>query len=529
MTMATTDIRHRPIAPGAPSARPALPSGLPRPIGRRDLALLVIGAIAIGLFCIYATLGLTAGHNWGDDFGLYLQLAENMRTGRPYNDMNTGVRVPPGFPLIVAAAMEIGGTGLREIKVVNVVSWALAAAVASMLAARLLGVVAALLMLTMVLMLPAYVFLQQTINTDIPFALFAVATLALAIAYMRVGDWRRYLLLAPLAALFLYGLLIRPAGLPLAAGIVGGCLLTAIHRRSLRRDLLPLVAVVVVVAAVLAINSVMFGASAGDHTTVAMRALRAAGATLPEAIVNTVIRRSADEWRNFNLLFFGFPIVPLKGATLLAYAVAGGVIYIVRTRDWVVPTFAAAYAAMILVTPWDGGPRYLLPIVPAVILFIAAPFSLAAGMFGRDRRPAVRAAFAVVAVVTLALPVSLASQTVAGARDLRGFDDNQIATEATRQMIEAVKTHAAPDEMVCSPKPRAVMYLAKRRGCVMPRQLPGTAAAYLVGQKAALAVLFTSEDEVAFRQLDETVRQEAAMREVFRNSHYAVYRLATTP
>ena len=502
----TTNAPHTAMTQETAGARPAAAAWMLSLARARSIAVLVTGGLAIILFCIYATLGLTAGHNWGDDFGLYLQLAENIRTGRPYNDLNTGVRVPPGFPLIIAGAMDIAGTGLREIKTINVVSWALAAAVASILAARLLGVVAALVMLAMMLMLPAYVFLQQTINTDIPFALFGTATLALAIGYMRLGDWRRYILLAPLAALFLYGLLIRPAGLPLAAGIVGGCVLTALHRRSLRRDLLPLASLVGVVAAVLAINSAMFGDSAGDHTNVAMRSLLAAGGTLPEAIVRTVIRRSADEWRNFNVLFFGFPVVPLKGALLMAFAVFGAFAYVLRTREWVVPSFTAAYVALILVTPWDGGPRYLIPVVPSVVLFIAAPFSLLAAMLGTHHRPAMRVALAAGAIVTLALPIWLASRTVAGARELRGFDDNQVATDATREMIEAVKSNSTPGEKVCSPKPRAVMYFAKRRGCVIPSQLPGSATAWLIRQEAELAMVFTSPDEPAYRRLDETIR-----------------------
>jgi hypothetical protein len=34
-------------------------------------------------FAIYAVPQLRNGHNWGDDFGLYLHLADNIREGRP--------------------------------------------------------------------------------------------------------------------------------------------------------------------------------------------------------------------------------------------------------------------------------------------------------------------------------------------------------------------------------------------------------------------------------------------------------------
>lgn len=493
---------------------------------RRNLALFVVGGISIILFCICAKQELTSGHNWGDDFGLYLQLAENIITGQPYNELNTGVRVPPGFPLIIAAAMEISGTGLREIKLVNVLSWALVALISTILAARLLGAVAALLMLAMVLMLPAYVFLQQSINADIPFLLFSTATLALSIGYMRLSDWRRYLLLALLAASSFYGLLIRPAGLPLFIGIAGGCLLTAIHRRSLRQDQLHLGAVVVTLTGVLVIYSTVFGGSAGDFTKIAMQTLRASGSTLPEAIMNTIIHRSADEWRNFNVLFFGFPVVPVKGAVLLALVGAGAVTYILHTRDWVVPTFAGAYIAMIIMTPWNGGARYLLPIVPVVILFIAAPYSFTSALVTTVQQPTIRFACVGVMFAALALSVWLAGQTIAGAWRLRGFDDNKIATPATQEMIDAIKLHSAPGEKVCSPKPRAVMYLAKRRGCWIPPQLSMPLSELLTSQGAVLAVLFTSEDQAVYRQFDHASQKDRTLLEIFRNRDYSIYRLA---
>ena len=59
------------------------------------LSALVVGGLA--WFALYAAQQLTNGHNWGDDFGLYLQLADNLRQGRPYNWLNRLITVPPGF------------------------------------------------------------------------------------------------------------------------------------------------------------------------------------------------------------------------------------------------------------------------------------------------------------------------------------------------------------------------------------------------------------------------------------------------
>src|SRR5262245_14381964 len=47
-------------------------------------------------FFAYALTGLQSGHSWGDDFALYLLLAENILEGRKYETLVTGIIVPPG-------------------------------------------------------------------------------------------------------------------------------------------------------------------------------------------------------------------------------------------------------------------------------------------------------------------------------------------------------------------------------------------------------------------------------------------------
>src|SRR4051794_3571365 len=91
------------------------------------------------LFVFWASSRLVEGHGWGDDFGLYLQLADNLRSGKPYNDLNTGIQVPFGFPLLLAIWGKIFGLSFVSLKSLNIAAWIVAAWITRLLAAKTIG------------------------------------------------------------------------------------------------------------------------------------------------------------------------------------------------------------------------------------------------------------------------------------------------------------------------------------------------------------------------------------------------------
>ncbi len=84
-------------------------------------------AVLVGLFYV-ATI--RAGHDWGDDFALYIQHARNIAAGAPYaatgylyNPHNPAIgprTYPPGFPLLLAPVVMVFGLDLQPMKVVIV-------------------------------------------------------------------------------------------------------------------------------------------------------------------------------------------------------------------------------------------------------------------------------------------------------------------------------------------------------------------------------------------------------------------------
>src|SRR2546422_796036 len=84
-------------------------------------------AVLVGLFYL-ATI--RTGHDWGDDFALYIQHARNIGAGAPYaatgyiyNPHNPAIgprTYPPGFPLLLAPVVAVFGLELQPMKVVVV-------------------------------------------------------------------------------------------------------------------------------------------------------------------------------------------------------------------------------------------------------------------------------------------------------------------------------------------------------------------------------------------------------------------------
>ena len=98
------------------------PARLIRLFSRSSAATLC--ALLIGMFYL-ATF--RNGHDWADDFSLYIRHAQNIARGEPYvqtgyiyNPQNPdiGPRVyPPGFPLLLAPVVRIFGLDLAPMKI----------------------------------------------------------------------------------------------------------------------------------------------------------------------------------------------------------------------------------------------------------------------------------------------------------------------------------------------------------------------------------------------------------------------------
>src|SRR4051812_42341810 len=150
--------------------------------------LLIPAAVALVATVHLATL--RPGHEWGDDFSLYVAHARNLAEGRPYAD--TGYlynpnfpslsprTYPPVFPLLLAPVYAVFGLDLAAMKAFVVLLFtALLGLLAVILRRRLSApyVVACLLLFG----LNPYVWQHKDrLLSEVPFLLFAYLSLFLA-------------------------------------------------------------------------------------------------------------------------------------------------------------------------------------------------------------------------------------------------------------------------------------------------------------------------------------------------------------
>ncbi|MCI0591350.1 MAG: hypothetical protein L0Y67_07095 [Gammaproteobacteria bacterium] len=93
-------------------------------VARRARIGLLLVLLAVGAFFL-ATV--RSGHNWGDDFGLYIMHAKNIAEGlgyhqtgyiyNPYRPIIGPQSIPPVFPTLLAPVYKFWGVNLKAMKV----------------------------------------------------------------------------------------------------------------------------------------------------------------------------------------------------------------------------------------------------------------------------------------------------------------------------------------------------------------------------------------------------------------------------
>jgi hypothetical protein len=487
------------------------------------LFFIVLNVGATAAFILYAKSQLAEGHNWGDDFGLYLQLADNIRAGRPYNYLNTGIQVPPGFPALLAGWETLFGQSFVALKSLNIVSWVAAAWLASLFAARTLGRVAASFVLIAHFVLPAYYLQQQSVLSDPPFMVAVNLLVLLCFFYFRAPGsrpWAVFALLCSASAALFCAILIRPAGLPLVAAIVLASGLQAYIARKDHTQVLRGVALAAGAIGVFALYMRAFGASSTTHLALALGGAEEPGTGLFSVLTHLVLRRTGEELLNLSVLIGLHPSIG-TGSLLAVGILAGACAFLFLTRDFVAPLILIAYAGMLLLIPWQQGYRYLLPMTSLVLIFVTALPSLA-WQYLRIERYFFPAAAGM--VVALCFVLIVADDMVQGVRGTYGYNDDETSGPRTKELVSWLKQNTRPDDQLCSFKPRAVMFFAGRRAYHLPNDVTEDIGVWLRQRQSEYAVLIT-RPAYGYARLDGVLRTSEAVTEVFRNEDYAVFKL----
>lgn len=507
---------------------------------------LIILALLSAIFFIVANSVLHNGHNWGDDFGAYLQLARNFLEGRPWLDRYSGIDVPPGFPLLLAGWIHFFGDEFLVIKRLNIVSWIGTAFVTYFLAREIMRPTPSLVAAAFVFLTPFYFLLQQMIGTDIPAAFPFMLSLYFFVRFGRVfrnGDMTAQLQVRPewmvlaIAAVFLFmTLMMRPAAISLTAGAIVGIALTmifnklrfgfkpsetsarkTIHLASLptRSDWIITTVAIAAIVTTTILYLLFFGASSEDHLT------NAAGGGWLNLDPSYLLQSLGTELLHLRLLLFAYQTHPGQMPILAIIVGLSMTVYVIRGRELVLPMVVCATISMLVLLPWDHSPRLSLQLVPAFsIMFVYMIASIISKTIATFSNFALKAVIITLACLALFSPTYF---MVEGSQWSMRFDDEEISKPEVVELIEWLKVNTEEDERTCSFKPRAFMYLTDRPACwVPPIEVPTPMAPLITELDGQFAIFMRDEAYPTYRAAALNAASDPSVTIVFENERFVV-------
>ena len=490
----------------------------PAPGRSRALCVALLCAALIGAFHVVT---LREGHDWGDDFSMYIHHAENLANGLPYaetgyiynpHNPSIGPRVyPPGFPVLLAPVVRVFGLDLRPMKTLVVAFFVGSLIVLFGLFRAALPPAHAATLVVITGLNPFFWEFKDQVLSDIPFLFFSLLSLYVFQQADAPDLSRRARLALPvLAGVAAYAsYATRVLGLVLAPCFIAHDLL---RRKRVGWNAVLASCVFLVLAGAQYVLWI--------HDSSYLDQLAPTGGVV---VSNTIgyLRSLSEFWDN------GYCGAVKKGAFVASGALAALGFATSRRRDTgMLYLFPSLYLIPVLLWPAVQGTRFLIPVVPFVFSYcLLGVQRVQAAVEPRvGRRPIVLGAF-LAAVLT----------SYAGRYSTLGFGplDEGIAKRESVELFDFVKAATAPGDVFVFSRPRALALYTGRNAsapyqpadpCELWRYLSEIRASYLVTGPASDP--FNADAEY-LRQFVSRFRGD--FREMMANRDLALYRIERHP
>ncbi len=487
---------------------------------RADYALLV--TVAIFGF-IVGWHFVTPYHSWGDDWAGYVlqaraidasaiseEIARNGRLLRSGDKLLGPSAYPWGFPALLWLTGGAPGLSLALLKLVGVVSLAVAGAATFALGRFFMGRLPALIAVASGVLQPVLLLSVDDVLSDLPFLAIAMAALVVTVNQWRHGmlcGALRLELTAVIVVLTLLGYAVRSNGVVIPF-VFGLAVLLLVYDGAVARA--RLMRIVVATAGCVVTLVVVYWTLLPDGSLYALSYL-----TGSPAVMAGRIRSFAGEATRFLPLAVSPRPLQLAGfgALLLLVAIA---VREHRRIASIVIGYCLLHGLLLLVIDFNGSVRYLFPIVPPVAVLATAG---AAQLLRRlpassyfDTRSRAAAAGVLLAFVTLAQLGVAQAMSMGSAALNREYGPFSPSTEhAFRAAVAATR----PGEQVAFFKPRAYRLLTGREAIVVAK--PAGAS------RVPCHLLFLpSFDSAGRAQIAGNVLVRAGFSERYRNDQFAL-------
>jgi len=419
---------------------------------RKPSWLILATVLMLGGFHL---LTLRAGHEWGDDFSLYVAHARNLAEGRGYADTgyvyNPHLPVlsprtyPPVFPLLLVPIYLVFGLNLGVMKAYVVLLFTAFLGVLAIVLGRRLPRPYVLGCLCLVGLNPLVWKHKDRLLSEAPFMLFAYLALLLADKAIEAESRSRRAwvlgLCAGLTAFLAFG--VRTVGIVLLPTMLATLWL---KERRLGRVALAMF-VPFLLGTILQKLLLTLDASYLDQMVF--------DPMLPVRILLSLVAAMASFLDN------GFIPAAGKGLFLLLLALAGmGYVRRLRIQIGVFEVFVAATCLLLASFPYaEGNSRYLLPLLPLFFLYACEGLI---GILTAINRVRLEAPLAAVLAAAVFLSYCARYTGLEWGPVREG-----VTTPEAAALFEFIRTRTQPEDIFLFQKPRALALFTRRHASAL--------------------------------------------------------------
>ncbi|NMB54627.1 MAG: glycosyltransferase family 39 protein [Leptolinea sp.] len=411
--------------------------------------------LLISILLLFYLAFINGGHNWGDDFAMYIAHARNIVTGKAYIDTgyiyNPGFpelgpqAYPPIFPLILSPLIALFGLNLWALKLAGVVSLSLFLYVFLIkIAPHRLPRVFRILLLLLIGLHPFFGEMLNNILSDIPFLLICYTTLYLFQFRSNQTERSNNVGLNMLIGFLIYlSYGTRSIGLSLLAVFF-------LYEWMLKRRFSKKSWIVIGVSAVgIIIQSILLPGTGSYFDQIPH--------TIPEAL---------NAWQSLSRIYLGLlpKIIPIsvlinQKIVLIAFFIPAIAAFINKMihRITVYEVFFLVYSFSLLLWPSFQGLRLLLPLIPLFFLYTVEGIQLALTVITNNTVKN----FSIV-VITCFFVFVFYNYYVTYSHILQNPSTSDITKSSTNELFNFVRQKVSNGETCVFYKPRA---LALFTGC----------------------------------------------------------------
>lgn len=457
-------------------------------------------AVLLSAVAVFSLATLREGHDWGDDFAMYIHHAKNLAEGLPYgatgyiynpnNPVVGPIVYPPGYPLLLAPVYKLFGLDVHAMRVELLAVFLVDMALVAVLFREYLSRASLLVLVAALGFSPGLWRLRQEVLSDLVFLLFCLTTI-LVLRYVEKREETRTAVIVLLGVSAYLAFATRTIGALLLVSIIVSDLI--LNRRLTRLTVAPLA-----VCAVLALlQRIIIGPfeSYVDQLILSPRQL------VEQVISNVALCLEA-------LGEVGGGSAP-QDAVAVVFTLAAIGIAVVGFSKKLPPVFVvfpALYVAAIMVWPSFQGVRFLLPVLPFLGFFVIR--GLSSFRFGS----AAAACLLTIGYVNFY------------AHALNSPPDYGVFAPGAQQLFTVVREQSKPDDVFVFFKPRALSLFTDRRASAYhwaPNQ--ENWRAYLLSINARFVIVGPQDAEWSSRYVAADSRHYT---EVYSDTEFTIYRVA---